>query len=101
MIHRHVLQKNHFRRSFRLPYPVFLDIVKLAREEKWYHDQITNVCGQPMPPLELMILGVLRVLGGGYSFNNIRKGNGACEASNRNFFHMFCRNMAMQYPKYV
>lgn len=50
------------RRSFRLPYPVFLDIVKLAREEKWYHDQITNVCGQPMPPLELMILGVRRGL---------------------------------------
>ena len=90
-----------FRRSFRLPYPVYLDIVKLAREEKWYHDQITNVCGQPMPSLELMILGVLRVLGGGYSFNNIREGNGACEASNRNFFHMFCRNMAKQYPKYV
>ena len=51
-----------FRRRFRVPFPVFLDIVKMTRENKWFSEK-EDAVGIKAAPLELKILAVLRVLG--------------------------------------
>jgi Na+-translocating ferredoxin:NAD+ oxidoreductase RnfE subunit len=45
-------------------------------------------------PLELQVLGVLRVLGRGTCFDGIAELTGASEESHRRFFHSFCSKFA-------
>ena len=53
-----------FRRRFRVPFPVFLRLVALTRENNWFTER-PDASGRRGAPLELKILGVLRVLGRG------------------------------------
>jgi Plant transposon protein len=78
-----------FRRRFRVPYPIFEKIVKLVREKGWFTEQ-KDVTGRAGCPLELKILGVLRVLGRGYCFDGIEEINFASAEVNRLLFHRFC-----------
>ena len=90
-----------FRRRFRVPYIIFQSILELVRQQKWYHDEQFDVCKQPLPPLELLLLGVLRILGRGLTFDDVSEYNGISASANRVFFHMFCKNMAQEYNKHI
>ena len=81
-----------FRRRFRVPHAIFQQIVSLTREKMWYKE--TDGIGRPSAPLELKILGVLRVLGRGMCFDGIAELTNISEEAIRVFFHSFCRNFA-------
>jgi hypothetical protein len=51
-----------FRRRFRVPFPVFSKILELVRGQKWF-SEAKDASGRDSAPLELKVLGVLRVLG--------------------------------------
>ena len=90
-----------FRRRFRVPYIIFQSIVELVRQQEWYHDEQFDVCKQPLPPLELLLLGVLRILGRGLTFDDVAECNGISASANRVFFHKFCKHMAQEYNKHI
>ena len=83
-----------FRRRFRVPYPIFANIVTITREKAWFreHDGI----GRPSCPLELKILGVLRILGRGMCFDGISELTNIGEEAIRVFFHSFCAKFSLQ-----
>ena len=83
-----------FRRRFRVPYPIFQQIVSLTREKMWYKE--TDGIGRPSAPLELKILGVLRVLGRGMCFDGIAELTNISEEAIRIFFHSFCKNFSTE-----
>ena len=59
-----------FRRRFRVPFPVFLDLLEKTRD-MGFADHRTDICGRPCVPLGSKLLGVLRVLGRGVCFDDI------------------------------
>ena len=78
---------------------IFQQIVSLTREKMWYKE--TDGIGRPSAPLELKILGVLRVLGRGMRFDGIAELTNISEEAIRVYFHSFCRNFATElFSKY-
>ena len=57
-----------FRLRFRVPYPVFIDLMNKAMQ-LGYELRPRNCSGTEGVPLELKVLGVLRVLGRGTCFD--------------------------------
>ena len=51
-----------FRRRFRVPYPIYLQLVDITRASGVFKET-PDAAGNPAAPLELKILSVLRVLG--------------------------------------
>lgn len=78
-----------FRRRFRVPFPLFQRIVEMTREKNWFSEG-KDCIGRLAAPLELKILGVLRVLGRGYCFDGIEELNFISAEVNRVFFHKWC-----------
>ena len=92
-----------FRRRFRMPYVEFKGLVKLAREQNWFpsYEKI-NGCRQPGIPLELFILGALRYLGRGWTFDDIAEATGISEESHRIFLALFVKaGRKFLYPMFV
>ena len=85
-----------FRRRFRLPWQAFKDIVNLHREEHDFHEG-RDAVGRPCVPLELKILGVLRVLGRGYTFDDVAEFVVSGEEIHRVFFYKFIEVYASKY----
>ena len=77
-----------FRRRFRVPFHVFVRLVALTREKNWFTER-PDASGRRGAPLELKILGVLRVLGRGYCFDGIEELSFISAECNRMFFHSF------------
>ena len=85
-----------FRRRFRIPFPVFQEIVKMTRGQQWFSEG-ENAVGIKVAPLELNIFAVLRVLGRGYCFDGVEE---LCYTSAeilRVFFHKFCDLFSKKY----
>ena len=81
-----------FRRRFRLPYAAFIRLVRDARENKWFpKTERCDAIGRPGAPLELLILGALRYLGRGWTFDDIEESTGVSEEVHRTFFYDFIR----------
>ena len=82
--------RTKFRQRFRLPYTNYLELVELCRADyrfqKW--------CGykknkKKASPIELLVLGALRYLGRGFTFDDIEECTAiSCEV-HRVFFHKF------------
>ena len=85
-----------FRLRFRVPFPLFERIVALTRENKWFTER-GDSSGRRGAPLELKILGVLRVLGRGYCSDGIEELSFINAECNRTFFHSFCSLFSMKY----
>ena len=51
-------QSKSFRRRFRLPYPVFLHLVGLVRERRWFPMRTEDVAGRKCIPLELKVSSI-------------------------------------------
>jgi hypothetical protein len=82
--------KNKFRRRFRLPYSEFDDFVAEAKAsplfERWDGQDAT---GKHSSPIELLILGSLRYLGRGWTFDDIEEATCISREVHRTFFHLF------------
>ena len=85
-----------FRLRFRVPFPLFERIVALTRENNWFTER-GDSSGRRGAPLELKILGVLRVLGRGYCFDGIEELSFISAECNRTFFHSFCSLFSKKY----
>ena len=84
-----------FRRRFRVPFPMFGKLLLLVKA--WFPEKrSTDVAGNPRVPKELLLLGVLRVLGRGVCFDEVAEATGMSEETMRRFFHAFCREFAVR-----
>ena len=89
-----------FRNRFRVPYPVFLMIVDRAKAR--FPTKECDLAGRPSIPMELKVLGVLRVLGRATEFDGINELSGIGLQTMQNFFHRFCKWFATEvYPSHV
>lgn len=85
-----------FRRRFRVPFPVFEEILGMTRSSGWFTEG-RDAIGVLAAPLELKILGVLRVLGRGYCFDGVEELCFISAEVIRKFFHKFCELFAAKY----
>ena len=92
-----------FRRRFRLPHHKFVELVEIARTQEWFPTyERRNALGQPGIPLELFILGALRYLGRGWTFDDVSEATGVSEESHRSFFTLFVKACRLHlYPVWV
>jgi Plant transposon protein len=92
-----------FRRRFRMDYQSYCDLVHEARDGNWFpkYEQY-NAIGHKGICLDILILGALRYLGRGWTFDDISESTGVSEEVHRRFFKDFtvaCREHL--YPKWV
>ena len=79
-----------FRRRFRVPFSVFMEICK-DFERLNGKRPATDRAGIETVPLELLVLGALRVLGSGCTFEAVEELTCVAEGTHRLFFHNeFC-----------
>jgi hypothetical protein len=86
-----------FRRRFRLPYSEYKNLVGLCEEDsmkisgyftRWRPGK-AGATGQPVSPLELLVLTALRYLGRGWTFDDLEEATAISEEVIRVFFHQF------------
>jgi hypothetical protein len=92
-----------FRRRFRMPYATFLEFVEEAREDPHFSRWTSkDASGDPSSPIELMLLGSLRYMGRGWTFDDIEESTAINEETHRQFFHVFISyGSKVLFPKYV
>ena len=97
------INRKRFRRRFRMPYSSFLELVAEARADNWFPTcEKPNALGQLGIPLEILILGALRYLGRGWTFDDVSESTGVSEEVHRKFLKLFCRACRLNlYPKWV
>ena len=79
-----------FRRRFRMPYSSFLGLVANAKSGNWFPSWMGASCSNRLSsPLGLMILGSLRYLGRGWTFDDCEEATAVGEETHRRFFHQF------------
>lgn len=84
--------KKRFRRRFRMKRASFFRLVTLARENQWFPNEEKPDCvGKVGPPLELLLLGALRYLGRGWTFDDLEESTNIGEEKHRRFFHEFIK----------
>ena len=89
-----------FRRRFRVPYPLYQRLYQMCLEIGF--EEKKDAAGRPGVPLQLKLLGVLRVLGRATCFDGISELTLADEETHRVFFHEFCQKFARKfYSEYV
>lgn len=91
-----------FRLRFRLPFPVYSFVLEWVRT--WYCWSPSNPrgikdldhFGHPAVPVELKVLGVLRVLGRSTCFDGIKELSGMSISAMQTFFHLFCKKVSSE-----
>jgi hypothetical protein len=83
-----------FRSRFRVPYPKFLEICRICRDSGKFNKAERDCCLQKTVPLEILILGALRVLGRGLCMDDISEMSNVSQEVHRVFFHKFCKFMS-------
>lgn len=95
-----------FRNRFRLPYQQYLELVAYTKTspeyfKRWFDDS-TDVTGERAAPLEILVLGVLRYLGRGWTFDDLWENTGVHAETHRQFFHKFIEfGSNVLYARYV
>jgi hypothetical protein len=98
-----------FRMRFRLPYDQFLELLEMVKTEvkddgvllfrRWMSKDAT---GLPSSPIELMVMGSLRYLGRGWTFDDIAEATCVSEETHRQFFTIFIDfGRQVLYPRFV
>lgn len=92
-----------FRRRFRMPMIVFQNFMLKIRSENWFpHAEAVNAIGQIGIPLEILVLGSLRYIGRGWTFDDLEESTGVHEETHRKFFHVFVKEAKERlYPEFV
>ena len=78
-----------------MPYKSYRDIVAEVRNDDWVPSyEKCNALGQPGIPLDILILGALRYLGKGWTFDDLFESTSVSEEIHRKFlkdFTVACR----------
>jgi len=98
-----------FRRLFRMPYESYLELVEICKTKRdedgvLYFRRWTSkdAVGVESSPLELMLLGALRYLGRGWTFDDVEEATGISEETHRQFFEAFINfGSTVLYQKWV
>jgi hypothetical protein len=85
-----------FRQRFRVPYPIFVDLLAKAVNLGFELCPV-NHAGTEGVPLEVKLLGFLRILGRGTCFDGISELSNASIEVHRSFFHDFTRKFVDRY----
>ena len=98
---RHVKEPEHhqnrkrfklFRRRFRMEYHSYCDLVEQAQDGDWFPQyEGYNAIGQQGICLDILILGALRYLGRGWTFDDISEATNVSEEVHRRFFRDFTK----------
>ncbi len=89
-----------FRRRFRLPYPVYQEILARLSEHPNFRDS-QDATGRASAPLYLKLLSAMRVMGRGECFDTCYELTNINPETLRTFFHKFVEYVAALYPEYV
>ena len=89
-----------FMRRFRLPYPIFVRLVKWAKG--WHEVCQNDSAGRPRCPTELKLLGWFRMVGRAACFDDVEELSGISPPTMHQFFHQFSRQCQDElYPAHV
>lgn len=86
---RDELSEDEFQSRFRFSYDHFLELIKLLKN-KDYDKSGKHASDKHVVPFELKVLGVLRVLGRGWLFDDVAEATKMDQSTVRRFFHNFC-----------
>jgi hypothetical protein len=79
-----------FRNRFRLPYANYLELLQWIRDDtrfaRWCGAKVNKKMSSP---IELLVLGSLRYLGRGWTFDDIEEQTAISREVHRSFFHVF------------
>ena len=91
-----------FRLRFRMPLLHFRNLVNEARDDNWFpnREKPTALLKEGIC-LDILMLGSLRVLGRGWTFDDLEEATGVCEEVHRSFFHEFVGKMYTPIPSVV
>jgi len=78
-----------FRRRFRVPFSVFLEICSSINATHNLPDEKFDARGQECVKLSLLVLGCLRILGSGCTFDAIEELTCVSQDTHRKFFHKY------------
>lgn len=81
--------KDKFRRRFRMPYGEYNRLLNKVKENVLFSRWIPKNKGQKCSPIELLLLGSLRYLGRGLTFDDLEEYTAIHEETHRQFFHKF------------
>jgi hypothetical protein len=82
--------QNRFRRRFRCSYECFQKLLDLVKgDEVFQRWQRSDAAGRLSSPIELLLLGVLRYIGRGWTFDDLEENTSISEETHRQFFHCF------------
>jgi hypothetical protein len=93
-----------FRRRFRVPYPIYEDLLNICNNsDELGKKQAIDCCGFPSVPISILLLGTLRILGRGITFDGVAELSNVSEEVHRVFFHKFIEYFASKevFSKYV
>lgn len=77
-----------FRRRFRVPHSIYIEILDHAKE--WFPNHASSdAVGNHSHPLELKVLAALRVIARGVCFDEVAELTNISEEVLRSFFHKF------------
>jgi hypothetical protein len=89
-----------FRLRFTVPYQVFTQILYFA--ELWFPQRERHICGYELAPVYLKLLGTLRMLGKGCSWDLLYELSGVSAEVHRNWTLSFIDKFSKElYPVYV
>ncbi len=90
-----------FRRRFRLPFTVFTRLCHLCDSKNFF-----NYCEgneewntRRRIPIPLLVLGILRILGRGWCFDDVAEATRISQGTIRLSFHHFCKSMCLHEKK--
>ena len=90
----------NFRLRFTVPYQVYTQL--LAYAEEWFPQKEDDICGRETTPIFLKLLGTLRMLGKGCSWDLLYELSGISGEIHRNWTHAFLAKFSKElYPIYV
>ena len=95
--------KKKFRRRFRMPYEEYDKLLTRVQSDSLFSRWKGADCtGQKASPLELLLLGALRYLGRGLTFDDLEEYTAISEETHRQFFHVFIEwGSTKLFPIYV
>jgi hypothetical protein len=92
-----LLIQNTFRDRFRFPYAMYESLVKACKGDDMFGSSTLDASFQEKVPIELKILGVLRVLARGVCFDEVAEYCNTKPEIHRVFFHLFCIKFIAKY----
>jgi len=92
-----------FRRRFRMPYSAYIDLLtRVQSAEEFARWGRKDAVGEKASPVGLLLLGTLRYLGRGLTFDDLEEYTAIGEETHRQFFHVFIKfGEDTLFPQYV